>query len=79
VDMEKPAYRVNEFCAKYGLGRTKFYALDATGQGPLTIKLGGTTLIPVEAAEAWWKGLQDRARAEQQGRATRAAATRVAA
>jgi hypothetical protein len=67
------AYTVAEFCKKYRLGRTKFYALGEKGEGPLKVKVGASTRIPVEAAEAWWKGLQDKARAEQQTRAARAA------
>jgi len=32
---EKRAYRINEFCATYGLGRTKTYDLIRTGKLPL--------------------------------------------
>jgi predicted DNA-binding transcriptional regulator AlpA len=55
------SYTVNEFCQRYGLGRVKFYGMIARGEGPPIIKLGGSTRISVEMAEAWWKELQDKA------------------
>ena len=48
---EKRAYRINEFCATYGLGRTKTYDLIRTGK-LRTIMVGGRRLIHKDAAEA---------------------------
>ena len=48
---EKRAYRINEFCAAYGLGRTKTYDLIRTGK-LRTIMVGGRRLIHKDAAEA---------------------------
>ncbi len=31
---EKAAYTINEFCAPYHVGRTHYYALQASGEGP---------------------------------------------
>jgi excisionase family DNA binding protein len=48
---EKQAYRINEFCSAFGLGRTKVYEL--IGSGKLrTVLVGGRRLIPAEAAKA---------------------------
>jgi excisionase family DNA binding protein len=48
---EKRAYRINEFCATYGLGRTKTYDLIKTGK-LRTILVGGRRLIHKDDAEA---------------------------
>ena len=48
---EPLAYRVNEFCRVFGLGRTKVYQLIAEGK-LRTIRIGGRRLIPREAALA---------------------------
>ena len=48
---EKRAYRVNEFCAAYGLSRTSTYAL--IGSGKLrSVVVAGRRLIHKDAAEA---------------------------
>ena len=44
------AYRVNDFCAAYGIGRTTLYKL--LKDGDLTsVSIGGRTLILADAAE----------------------------
>ncbi len=48
---QKRAYRVNEFCAAYGLSRTTTYAL--IGAGKLhSVVVGGRRLIRRDDAEA---------------------------
>ena len=50
-DVQPRAYRINDFCSAFGLGRTKVYEL--IGSGKLrTVLVGGRRLIPAEAAEA---------------------------
>ena len=48
---EKRAFRINEFCAAYGLGRTKTYDLIKTGK-LRTVLVGGRRLIHRDDAEA---------------------------
>ena len=48
---EKRAFRIDEFCAAYGLGRTKTYDLIKTGK-LRTVLVGGRRLVPRDAAEA---------------------------
>lgn len=50
--IEKQAYRVDEFCHAYGIGRSKFY--EEVGQGRIKVfKLGRLTLIAKEEAQRW--------------------------
>lgn len=51
IQIEPRAYRVEDFCRTYGLGRTKTYALIKTGELK-SVVIGGRRLIPKEAAEA---------------------------
>lgn len=48
---EKRAFRINEFCAAYGLGRTKTYDLIKGGK-LRTVLVGGRRLIHRDDAEA---------------------------
>ena len=48
---EKRAFRIDEFCALYGLGRTKTYDLIKAGK-LRTVLVGGRRLVPKDAAEA---------------------------
>lgn len=50
---QRKAYRVNDFCAAYGIGRTTFYEEVKDGRLPL-VRVGSRTLVSVEDAEAWW-------------------------
>jgi excisionase family DNA binding protein len=43
---------VKQFCAAYGMGRTRLYFLISQGKIE-ALKDGPKTLIPVESAEAW--------------------------
>jgi excisionase family DNA binding protein len=51
---ERLAYRVDDFCHAFGLGRTKTYELINAGVLK-TVVVGGRRLIPREAAEALLK------------------------
>ncbi len=48
---EKRALHVDEFCALYGIGRTKAYDLIKAGRLP-SVLVDGRRLIPRDAAEA---------------------------
>jgi excisionase family DNA binding protein len=48
---DKRAFRVNEYCAVYGLSRATVYKL--IREGTLrTVKVGGRRLVPRDVAEA---------------------------
>ncbi len=49
------AYRINDFCRLYGIGRTGTYKLIKEGRLP-SITIGGRRLIPADAAEALLNG-----------------------
>jgi excisionase family DNA binding protein len=49
--VERRAYRIDEFCAAFGLGRTKVYELIKTGK-LRTVLVGGRRLVPRDAGEA---------------------------
>ena len=51
-------WRVNDFCAEFGIGRTKFYELVNAGEIKI-VKLGTRTLIPASAAQAFQEALED--------------------
>jgi excisionase family DNA binding protein len=58
MDDEQPrAYRPAEFCRRYGVGLTHFFALQKAGQ-LRTVKSGRMTLVRREDAEAWLASLQ---------------------
>lgn len=48
----KAAFTVNEFCARFGICRSLFYAEVRAGR-LVTRKAGGRTLVLVREAEAW--------------------------
>lgn len=49
------AYRVNDFCRLYGIGRSGAYKLLKEGKLP-SIVIAGRQLIPRDAAEALLRG-----------------------
>jgi excisionase family DNA binding protein len=49
--VEKRAFRIDEFCAAYGVGRTTTYELIRAGK-LRSILIGGRRLIHKDAAEA---------------------------
>ena len=51
VQIEKRAYRIDEFCAAYGLGRTKVYELIKSGK-LRTVLVDGRRLVPRDAGDA---------------------------
>ena len=55
VQIEKRAYRIDEFCAAYGLGRTKVYELIKSGK-LRTVLVDGRRLVPRDAGEALLAG-----------------------
>lgn len=50
------ALSIEQFCARYSIGRTKTYAEIAAGRLRAG-KVGRRTLIPVDSAEAWLAAL----------------------
>ena len=52
----KASESVSEFCAKYGIGRTTFYAEVKAGRLRV-VKLGRRTLVPVCEGELWFSRL----------------------
>jgi excisionase family DNA binding protein len=55
VEVVKRAYRIDEFCAAFGLGRTKVYELIKSGR-LRTVLIDGRRLVPTEAGEALLSG-----------------------
>jgi excisionase family DNA binding protein len=53
--VHKRAFRMNEYCAAYGLSRSTAYKLIREGK-LRAVKVGGRRLIPKEAAEALLTG-----------------------
>ena len=51
--MGSHAMTVREFCEAHRLSRSLFYVLVRKGHGPKLMRLGGKTLISVEAAADW--------------------------
>lgn len=50
----KYAFRINEICQLYGVGRTKLYQ-EIAAKRLLVYKIGRTTLISKDAADKWQK------------------------
>lgn len=55
--MEKLIYTIPEFCAAYGVSRSKLYLMWKEGDGPLCIKIGSRTLIGKADANDWASNL----------------------
>ena len=54
--MVKKLLSVDEFCEAYGVGRTRCYVLIAS-EAIVAVKIGESTRITVDSAEAWAKSL----------------------
>ena len=54
---ERVNWRVNDFLAWYGIGRTKFYELVKSGDIKI-VKCGATTLVPHSEAVAYQRRLE---------------------
>jgi excisionase family DNA binding protein len=52
----KHALSPNDFCRRYGIGKTQFYALLKAGQIK-SRKLGRRTLVAASDAQAWFESL----------------------
>jgi len=55
--MQKPAYRISEFCTLYGMSRATYQKEVKEGRLRI-VKNGGITLILHVDAELWLKSLQ---------------------
>ena len=59
------AYSIRQFCEAHSISVDTYFRLQRANGGPATMKVGGRTLISVEAAEAWRR---DRELATQEAR-----------
>ena len=65
------AYSIRQFCQAHSISVDTYFRLQRAGLGPAPMKVGGRTLISVEAAAAWRR---DRELAAQEVRHERKAA-----
>jgi excisionase family DNA binding protein len=56
MSVEKRAFSVDEFCARYGVGRTTAYE-EIKAKRLQVVKAGKRTLVTADAAESWLKNL----------------------
>lgn len=49
---------VTQFCYRYGISRSTYYAMQRKGRGPKTMKIGNAIRIHNDAAEAWVRGVE---------------------
>ena len=47
------AYSIRQFCEAHNISVDTYFRMQRAGVGPVTMKVGGRTLISVEAATAW--------------------------
>jgi hypothetical protein len=47
------AYSIEQFCQAHGISIDLYFKMQRQGLGPATMKVGGRTLISIEAAAAW--------------------------
>ncbi|TWI71316.1 hypothetical protein IQ16_02935 [Bradyrhizobium huanghuaihaiense] len=47
------AYSIRQFCEAHNISVDTYFRMQRVGFGPVTMKVGGRTLISVEAAAAW--------------------------
>ena len=59
--LEKQFLSIDEFVQAYGLSRSGLYRLWQEGQGPTSISVGRRRMIPIEAALAWAKSMEEEA------------------
>jgi hypothetical protein len=64
------AYSIRQFCQAHSISVDTYFRLQRANGGPATMKVGGRTLISVEAAAAWRR---DRELATQEARHQRKA------
>jgi len=53
------AYSVAEFCEAHRISRSLFYTLIKEGQGPVTMKVRGRTLISKESGADWRQRMEN--------------------
>ena len=46
-------YSIRQFCEAHNISVDTYFRLQRAGLGPVTMRVGGRTLISVEAAAAW--------------------------
>jgi hypothetical protein len=63
--IEPMAYSIRQFCEAHNISVDTYFRAQRAGVGPVTMKVGGRTLISVEAAAAWRR---EREQASQQAR-----------
>ena len=64
------AYSIRQFCQAHNISVDTYFRMQRAGFGPATMKVGGRTLISIEAAAAWRR---DREAASQEARHQRKA------
>lgn len=47
------AYSIKQFCQAHDISVDTYFRMQRVGYGPVTMKVGGRTLISIEAAAAW--------------------------
>ena len=52
-DDDADAFSIRTFCLRHSISQSFFFALQAAGLGPRTMKVGGRVLISRESAQAW--------------------------
>jgi hypothetical protein len=62
------AYSIRQFCEAHNLSVDTFFRMARAGNGPQTMRVGGRTLISVEAAEAWRRERERASHAARQQR-----------
>jgi hypothetical protein len=58
---DRKAYSIDEFCQAYRICRASFYNLLKQDRGPRTMKVGGRTLVSIEAADEWRRQMESQA------------------
>ncbi|EHQ99490.1 hypothetical protein [Bradyrhizobium sp. WSM471] len=51
--VEPKAYSIKQFCEAHNISVDTYFRMKRAASGPVTMKVGGRTLISVEAAAAW--------------------------
>ncbi|UWU94404.1 hypothetical protein [Bradyrhizobium sp. CB1015] len=51
--IEPMAYSIKQFCEAHNISVDTYFRMQRAASGPVTMKVGGRTLISVEAAAAW--------------------------
>jgi predicted DNA-binding transcriptional regulator AlpA len=52
------AFSIREFCEQHGISRAMFYILAKKGQAPRIMKVGGRTLVSIDAAAEWRRKME---------------------